>query len=371
MTFTRSGWYNKTKGTTYMMSHEKDENGQVVLSVSEAVRPDIPALFTKYSEEKSPLPTCAEFLNLILNLARGQRSTTPKYQNQFIDRYDKTFFRESAKITFEIDQDSITNMCAFANYIVISRDGKHCGMIAPFYDCYRYLVGNLAYTLHTLVNDKEPSVECPEFELEKRTALKRCHITKTDIRRIRKHFRTLRETASFIEGCMLVCFLRDHATTGKDKSNAKLRNIVRKVAEQIGEVADFEMENGTPLGDTLFSDDIIKLVKEASKCGIQEIWVISAERDEIVDYMAKQYPKPMPMRKRRPAKRKNGTGTSKAKSATTKAKSATASKKTPAKTAAKTTSKASTTTSKASKTAKDAKAEPAKSTKSSKKTSEK
>lgn len=284
MIFTRSGWYNDEDNTTYMLSHSKTKSGKTVLSVEVMERPELAPLFIKYNSKHS-LPSVAEFLNLLLNISLGQRATTPKYQSHFMDRYDKTFFQDGSKIDIsKVEQESVTNLCAFANYIVISRNNKSCGLVESFYDGYRYIVGNLAYTLYHLLHEQEEcNFECREYNTDKKSTLVRIDITEKNIKSLRYRIKTLNDAAAFVEGCFLVCFINDHATTDKDKSNAKLRTIVSSITPHLGELAKQHGKQFDVTKTVLHHSQITSVKRAALEC-IKQVWVISPLDDTIQDY---------------------------------------------------------------------------------------
>ena len=216
-----------------------------------------------------------DVMRLIYNVALGQRSTTPEYSNQFIDRHEKTFFREGAKFTIALKQDSVTNISAIANYIHMCKWTAETGVVEHIYDDYRCIQATLALLLLDTLNGKRRTAHDTEIiNDKKKNNLCDQHITNEDLDQARQVIKDETSALRFIEGVMAACCWRDHSKTEKDLHNSKIRTALAPYEEAM-EYAIFDE-------DRFWEAENIETISSMADIA-HELWVVKAGTDQIVD----------------------------------------------------------------------------------------
>lgn len=282
--FTKQGWYDGRTRKSVCAELTRDKKG----CVSYKLVPHNPAnlipmfwLNGDHKSKDSEIPSCAVMLNLILNIARGQRITTPKYQNQFIDRYDKTFFREKNKFTISYTQDNITNFSALGNYIFITCTNMECGSIEFIFNGYKHILGNLALTLYESLQIEDLNLPIEDVLLEKGSTLTKEEFTPARIEEIKRVIDSEEAALEVIQGAFITCFYQDHSVTDKD-INIKVKSVIKKLKPIVSKI---------DIGKTSkpLSVSTLKQMRKLARECVPEIWVIDERYDEIVDIISPNY----------------------------------------------------------------------------------
>jgi hypothetical protein len=215
----------------------------------------------------------ADCLILLYNISLGQRTTTPSFQNKFIDRFSKTFFSEGYRISLSLKTDNIINISSFASYFHMRRWNPEYGVLEPLYDEYRALQGNLAVWLRDEHGMDKPSFMADEIPEERMAGA-----TPELARGVAGILADDDDALAFIEGIFMTCCWRDHSKTNKDLKSTRLREAIDVMREDILEV---------PEGDIVefySPESIARLVKIGKS--IPEMYYVLEGSNDIIDLFA-------------------------------------------------------------------------------------
>lgn len=277
--FTKTGY--KRDGLTPVATISFSENSGLSFGIEwQETEPSLVTFFVNHKnldtgEQRERSLT--DVLTLIYNIALGQRTSTPKYLSQFIDRPEKTFFNDSAHVTLLPEQFSVTNISAMVNYFVISSSDPTKGIIFPIWEALMCYTANIALMLDHALNDGNG--EC----IERNSDGKKNNIAYIDIddeqrTRLRNELPDIEAIEELIFGCYVCCCWRDHSVVGKDIGSVKIRTLLNKYSETMMSVAIDDP-------GMAFSTDNIETLRRASHA-IKEVWLVDEKGEKIFNLLA-------------------------------------------------------------------------------------
>ena len=251
------------------------EGRHVTWSISKVAPETVTSTISRNIVDPIKCPSRKDVMRLVYNVALGQRTTTPEYSNQFIDRHEKTFFRDGAKFVITLKQDSVTNISAIANYIHMGKWTPEAGVIEHIYDDYRCIQATLALLLLDVLGGKRKTAADTEIVNDKKKDnLHDQQITDKDIEAARSVLKDETAALKFAEGIMAACCWRDHSKTEKDLHNSKIRAALAPY-EEFMSYACFD-------ADRFWEVENIETISSMADIA-HELWVVKNGTDEIID----------------------------------------------------------------------------------------
>ena len=215
----------------------------------------------------------SDCLILLYNVSLGQRTTTPSFQNKFIDRFSKTFFSEGYRMSLTLKTDNIINISSFASYFHMRRWNPEYGVLEPLYDEYRVLQGNLAAWLRDEAGMDIPSLLSSEIPDSRKEG-----ITPEMAREVAMMLADDGDAVAFIEGIFMTCCWRDHSKTNKDLKSTRLREAIDVMRDDIMDVPEDDIP-------AFFAPENIERLEKIGK-SIPAMYYVLEGSNDIIDLFA-------------------------------------------------------------------------------------
>lgn len=215
-----------------------------------------------------------DMLCFMYNVSLGARITTSSRQDKFIDRYDRTFFKENGRISASLTQDSIFITSSFANYINTTCLDESTGTLELLFDDYLLFAGTFARRMSALSRSRmlEPPSSCAstldQHMSNKRIMLSAPHapggnlkslaVCEKDLESVMQALSDETTCLRFIIGCFISCMWHDHSTVRRDIESNRLRKRI-DVYRNIIQSASYDPSS-------FCTEDNINAVAEIADC---------------------------------------------------------------------------------------------------------
>lgn len=236
----------------------KDEHGNPVFDRHLVLVPksSLDMLREQTMKTKYPgKPMLADVLELLYNIAFGQRECVPTYQHAFLDVPIKTFFTNTYHPSFMPTTQAAHPICAYCNYMETRRWNPQNGLIERITREWRYVTGTIA----KLLLDGLESPSGLKHSAIKRHAL-RHHLdgmNQMTVRSLRGSLDDEHKVLSFIDGVAFLCAVHDRST-----SQSSLNSPFMKYARQRQAIVD---------GISMNPDDFYSAVNVKKICSLGDL----------------------------------------------------------------------------------------------------
>ena len=229
-------------------------------------------------------PTLADMLELMYNIAFGQRECVPTYQHTFLDVPIKTFFTNSYHPSFMPTTQAAHPICAYCNYIETRRWNPQNGLVERITREWRYVAGTMAKA----VLDGLDAPHGLKHSDIKRHAL-RHHLGTLDQMTVRSLRNSLGEDdkiLAFIDGVAFLCAVHD-----RSKSKSAMGTPFMRYARQRRAIIDgISMEP-----DEFYSAMNVKKICSLGNLSLDVMYVIPEDTEtygnDPINIMADDCPK--------------------------------------------------------------------------------
>lgn len=239
MIYTTSGFYCQDSNVL-IATPLVTQSGKIEYTFDIENKNKLPQCGIRRSPVKEKMSSINDIISIIFCLSLGQRETTPEFSHQFINHYNKTFFTEGWKFSFEMSQTNVTNMQAISNYFHMTRYSKDIASVECLADEYWFVVATIAAQLWLNVNRKVST--CKDFVMPDNTKtcnLKTINVTNSMMSTLKDSIKTFDDAIKIVVGASICGCWRDHSSTNKDLNNAAMQSAVKLFTELASQVPTY------------------------------------------------------------------------------------------------------------------------------------
>lgn len=265
----------------------KDEHGNAILERGLAFVPKSSLDMLREQTVKTRYtgkPTLADTLELMYNVAFGQRECVPTYQHTFLDVPIKTFFTNTYHPSFMPTTQAAHPICAYCNYIETRRWNDQNGIVERVTREWRYVSGTIA---KLLLDGLDTPCGLKHSEI-KRYAL-RHHLGTLDqmtVRSLRNSMGTDDMVLAFIDGIAFLCAVHD-----RSKSKSSLDSPFMRYARKRQAIIDGISMNP----DEFYSAVNVKKICSLGNLSLDVMYVIPEDTERYgenpIDIMSEGCPR--------------------------------------------------------------------------------